>query len=60
MLVIAAAEDRFIPSRVVERIAKRYRAPLRILRGHGHIVIVEPGWEELADAVMQWIDAEGR
>jgi pimeloyl-ACP methyl ester carboxylesterase len=56
LLVIAAEDDRFIPRPIVERIARRYRAPLRTMNGHGHMVVLEPGWEELADSVLRWID----
>jgi pimeloyl-ACP methyl ester carboxylesterase len=55
MLVVAADDDRFIPARIVERIARRYHAALDVARGHGHMVIAEPGWEQLADRVEQWI-----
>jgi pimeloyl-ACP methyl ester carboxylesterase len=59
MLVIGARDDRFIPVRIAERVARRYGAPIRILEGHGHMSIVEPGWEALADIVDQWIEEQG-
>lgn len=55
MLVVAAEHDRFIPPRIVERIARRYGAPFEVLPGRGHMLIVEPGWEQLADRVERWI-----
>lgn len=55
--VIAAAEDHFVPARVVGRIARRYRARLDVIPNHGHIVNMEPGWETLADDVASWIGA---
>lgn len=57
MLVIAARDDRFIPPRIVAKIARRYRAPLQTIPEHGHLVIMEPGWEELASHVASWIAA---
>jgi non-heme chloroperoxidase len=59
MLVIGAREDHFIPVSIAERIAKRYGAPIRILEGHGHMSVVEPEWESLADAVDRWIEEQG-
>jgi non-heme chloroperoxidase len=59
MLVFGSRDDRFIPVSIAERIAKRYGAPIRILENHGHMSVVEPGWESLADAVEQWIQAQG-
>jgi pimeloyl-ACP methyl ester carboxylesterase len=57
MLVIAAEDDRFIPSAVVARIARRYRATLETIGGHGHMVIIEPGWNSLAERVLRWLAA---
>jgi pimeloyl-ACP methyl ester carboxylesterase len=55
MLVIAADDDRFIPRRIVERIARRYSAPLEVVPAHGHMVIVEPDWQRLAARIEAWI-----
>jgi pimeloyl-ACP methyl ester carboxylesterase len=59
MLVVAAADDKFISPRIVERVAKRYGAPLVVVENHGHMVVVEPGWEMLADRVERWIRENG-
>jgi pimeloyl-ACP methyl ester carboxylesterase len=55
MLVVAAEDDKFIPPHIVMRIAMRYDATLRVEDHHGHMVIVEPGWESLAADVERWI-----
>ena len=55
MLVFTADDDRFIPSRIVSKIAARYGAPLRIAHGHGHMLPCEPGWQETAAAVADWL-----
>lgn len=57
LFVLAADDDRFIPKRIVERIAARYAAPLQTMLGHGHMLIVEPGWEVVADAVARWLES---
>jgi len=59
MLVIGARDDRFIPVKIAERVARRYGAPIQILEGHGHMSIVEPGWETLADTIDRWIQEQG-
>src|SRR5215467_12704151 len=59
MLAVAAEHDRFIPPRIVERVARRYGAPFEVLPGRGHMLIVEPGWEQLADRVERWIRERG-
>lgn len=55
ILVIAAQDDRFIPARIVARIARRYDARLETLPHHGHMIILEPDWEQLAARVAEWI-----
>jgi len=55
LLVVAAEDDRFIPRRIAERVARRYNAPLYLAQHHGHMVVLEPNWEEIADRVERWI-----
>jgi pimeloyl-ACP methyl ester carboxylesterase len=57
LFVVAAGDDRFILASTVARIARRYGVPLETINGHGHLVIVEPGWEQLATRVLGWIDS---
>jgi pimeloyl-ACP methyl ester carboxylesterase len=57
ILVVVADEDRFIPKAIGARVAKRYDAPLRTMTGHAHMLIVEPGWEEIATTVASWIES---
>lgn len=54
-LVVSGDQDRFVPLGVARRIAARYGAPLHIARGHGHFLFAEPGWEEHAGAMLDWI-----
>jgi pimeloyl-ACP methyl ester carboxylesterase len=55
--VYAASDDRFIPPRIVKRVARRYGVEAHVLQGHGHMVIVEPGWEQLADEIARSLHA---
>lgn len=55
LLVIASQDDLFIPPRIVERIAKRYGTNVVTAERHGHLVVIEPGWESIADRVQHWI-----
>jgi pimeloyl-ACP methyl ester carboxylesterase len=56
MFVIAANHDHFIPKSIVERVARRYHTPLHVAAGnHGHLIIREPDWEQLADVIDHWI-----
>jgi pimeloyl-ACP methyl ester carboxylesterase len=58
VFVAGAADDRLVSSRLVRRTAKHYGVEPHLLDGHGHFLIVEPGWEDLADEVAAWLDAE--
>jgi pimeloyl-ACP methyl ester carboxylesterase len=55
VLVVAGDEDRFIPYSRAERVAKRYAAPLRKAIGRGHMLIIEPGYEEICDWIAEWV-----
>ncbi|MEP6492582.1 MAG: alpha/beta hydrolase [bacterium] len=55
VLAITTNDDHFIPRPIVERVARRYNATLRILDHHGHMLLLEPGWEQIADSVDDWI-----
>jgi pimeloyl-ACP methyl ester carboxylesterase len=54
VLIIAGDEDRFIPLSRGKRVAARYGAPIRIAPGRGHMLIIEPGYEELCDWIAEW------
>jgi pimeloyl-ACP methyl ester carboxylesterase len=58
MLVIGAAEDRITPVTVSRAVAERYRhvAEYREFAGHAHWVTGEPGWEEIAGAIAEWVE----
>ena len=59
VLVIAGDEDLFIPLSRAKRVASRYGAPIRVARGRGHMLIIEPGFEEVCDWIGEWLDAAG-
>jgi pimeloyl-ACP methyl ester carboxylesterase len=57
VLVLAGGKDRVNTSRTVRRIAQRYRAraDYEEFPAHGHWLIGEPGWEELAETCRRWL-----
>ena len=57
LLVIAAEDDQFIPAKTVARVARRYGVPARVMPGHGHMIVLEPGWQEVAGIVADWFAA---
>ena len=58
VLVVTSDDDRFIPPRVAQRIAQRYHAPVYMARGHGHMMLREPGWKEGAAFITSWLERE--
>jgi pimeloyl-ACP methyl ester carboxylesterase len=55
VFVIVAGDDRFIPRAIGERIANRYGAAVQVFEGRGHMIVIEPGWQEVANVVDRWI-----
>lgn len=58
VLVIAGAEDRITPALVVQQVAKKYKAvsTYKEFPNHAHWVVAEPGWQEIAKYVSDWLD----
>jgi pimeloyl-ACP methyl ester carboxylesterase len=57
VFTVGGDDDHFIPLRTLRRIAQKYRSPLHVAAGHGHLLIQEPGWESIAGITAKWIDA---
>jgi pimeloyl-ACP methyl ester carboxylesterase len=59
VLVVSGADDRLTPAAVVRKTAALLgpTAELREFPGHGHWVVEEPGWEEIAGSVADWLEA---
>lgn len=57
VLVVSGAEDRITPASVVRKVADKYKtvSTYREFENHAHWVIGEPGWEEIAEFVSDWL-----
>ncbi|MCL4510364.1 MAG: alpha/beta hydrolase [Bacteroidetes bacterium] len=57
VLVIAGAEDRITPASVVRQVARKYKAvsTYKEFDNHAHWVVAEPGWQEIAEFVKDWL-----
>ena len=57
VLVIAGAEDRITPAPVIKQVADKYRphSEYKEFAHHAHWVVGEPGWEEIAEYVYDWL-----
>lgn len=55
VLVIAGDKDLFIPHSRAVRVASRYGARLITAPGRGHMLVIEPGYDEMCDWIADWI-----
>lgn len=57
LLVIAGSEDRLTPASVVRKVADKYRtvSTYREFPGHAHWIVAEPGWEQVAGEIGDWV-----
>ena len=60
MLVVGATEDRITPVSVVKQVAKKYpTATYRQYNQHAHMIMVENGWQSVAQDVLAWMQKHG-
>jgi pimeloyl-ACP methyl ester carboxylesterase len=57
VLIIAGVEDKITPASVIRKIANKYKevAVYKELEHHGHALLGEPGWEEIAEYTSVWL-----
>jgi pimeloyl-ACP methyl ester carboxylesterase len=55
VLIVTGAGDNITPASVVRAVAKKYRAAFKEFAGHGHWIEAEPGWEEIARYIHDWL-----
>ncbi|PKN33530.1 MAG: alpha/beta hydrolase [Deltaproteobacteria bacterium HGW-Deltaproteobacteria-19] len=61
VLALVGEQDRMTPVPVVEKIAGKYRSvsTLKIFPDHAHSLLSEPGWEEIAGHIYDWLVHSG-
>ncbi len=55
-VVAAGADDRLLPLADQRRLAAKYACPIEVF-DRGHMLPIEPGWEEIADWLESWCAA---
>jgi len=58
VLVVSGSHDKVVPAETQRRIAQLYgsSAVFREVQGHGHFLLLEEGWEQLAQLCADWMD----
>ncbi|MEU4624354.1 alpha/beta hydrolase [Actinoplanes sp. NPDC023801] len=57
-LVVGSPDDRVVPRAALDRAAARYGGAPLLFPGMGHYLMLEPGWAEPIDAILDWLDKE--
>jgi alpha-beta hydrolase superfamily lysophospholipase len=57
VLCIGGTEDRIVSRRLVRGTARHLRAELREYQGRGHWLVGEPGWKDIANEIIDWIES---
>ncbi|MEW6367182.1 MAG: alpha/beta hydrolase [Acidobacteriota bacterium] len=55
VLVVAGSRDRITPAAVVRQVARKYKATYKEFPEHAHWVLGEPGWQDVAGFVHDWL-----
>ena len=57
VLVLGSPDDRLMPLADVRQVAEHYGAELRLFPGMGHDLMLDAGWQEPLDALLDWVEA---
>ena len=57
MLVLGAERDILVPPSEVEQAARAYGTAAEIFPGMGHVMMLEAGWQKVADRIVDWTRA---
>lgn len=59
VLVLGAEHDATIARAKIESTARRYNAPYEIFPALSHSMMLDPGWQQVADHMLAWLHAHG-
>lgn len=59
LLVLGAADDALIPPRMVAATARAYGTQAEIFANIAHDVMLEAGWQVVADRILAWLEERG-
>jgi len=56
VLVVGSPDDRVVPRRSLERVARHYGGAPLLFPGMGHDLMLDARWQEPIDAIIDWLD----
>jgi pimeloyl-ACP methyl ester carboxylesterase len=56
VLVVGGPDDRVVPQQALARAAERYGGAPLLFPGVGHDMMLDAGWREPVDAILDWLD----
>jgi pimeloyl-ACP methyl ester carboxylesterase len=56
MLVLGGTDDTLITPAEIEATGRAYNAPVKIFPHMAHDLMLEEGWRDVADCILQWLD----
>lgn len=56
LLVLGARRDALVPPDTIVRTAAWHAAPFALLDGTGHMMMLDAGWEALAERLVAWVE----
>lgn len=56
MLVLGAANDVIVRPRAIERTGRAYHAPVKIFPNMAHDMMLEDGWEDVGQYILEWLN----
>lgn len=59
LLVLGGAEDVIISPEEVEATARRHNTRAELFPNMGHAMMLEPGWQAVADRILGWVREQG-
>ena len=58
MLVLGAEKDAVFGADEVEATARAYNTKAEIFKGMGHDMMLEPGWQSVAERIVAWLNEQ--
>jgi len=55
VLVVGSPDDALVSRADLERVARRYRGSPLLFPGMGHELMLDSGWQEPLDAILDWL-----